>query len=87
MHWASVDGVSPSAACRGESWRGEAGSGWVKPGEVRRGKGCDGSKEGLRAFPAAFIGGHGEARTGEARHGRTRPGLARRCMAWRGKGH
>jgi hypothetical protein len=69
MRWASGDGVSPSAAKRGVEWRGvdrcgAARLGWVRLGAAWQGKGCDGSTEGLRVFPAAFIGGQGWAGSG-----------------------
>lgn len=57
MRWASGDGVSPTAVRLGLARRGAAWPVEVRPGEPRLGKGCDGSTEGLRAFPAAFIGG------------------------------
>jgi hypothetical protein len=70
-----------------KSQRGAEGLGWVcrgevRPCEARPDKGCDGSKEGLRAFPAAFIGGQalagrGPARRASARHGRVWQGMAR----------
>jgi hypothetical protein len=81
MRWASGDGVSPSRARRRVARRGGAGLG---VGTVMRGKGCDGSTEGLRAFPAAFIGGQGEARTGEPMHGWAKSGLVRCAMAGQG---
>jgi hypothetical protein len=61
----------------GLAWHGEAGL-----RKARRGKGCDGSTEGFRAFPAAFIGGHGMARHGMARHGTTWLGRTGLGEAW-----
>lgn len=55
--WASGNGVSPSMIWPGVAKRGLAWRGSARPGAAWRGKGCDGSTEGLRAFPAAFIGG------------------------------
>lgn len=45
-------------------------------GRARRGMGCDGSTEGPRAFPAAFIGGHGAVCRGRAGHGSAGCGVA-----------
>ena len=84
MRWASGDGVSPSKARSRRTGPGSARYGAVGRSGAGRGKGCDGSTEGLRAFPAAFIGGQGEARTGEAMHGWAKSGLVRCAMAGQG---
>lgn len=77
MRWASGNGVSPSAARHGA-----AGPALVMPGDAGmgaawRGMGCDGSTEGLLAFPAAFIGGQGKAGSGKAWRGEAWQGTAR----------
>ena len=59
MRWASDDGVSPSAARSGVAGSGRTWQSLARHGEASLGEGCDGSTEGLRAFPAAFIGGQG----------------------------
>lgn len=71
MCWASGNGVIPrfglavSGSVRfGLAGRGGAGPDSAGRGRARQGKGCDGSTEGLRAFPAAFIGGQGAAGRG-----------------------
>ena len=85
MCWASGNGVSPSVV-----WPGAAAWGAARSGQASCGMGCDGSTEGLRAFPAAFIGGQGAARSvvarlATARRGRVRQGsqtVARRASAF-----
>jgi hypothetical protein len=78
MRWASGDGVSPRRARRRVAGRGGAGRGMVM-----RGKGCDGSTEGLRAFPAAFIGGRGVARRASVWHGSVGRGGVRHGKGYR----
>lgn len=90
MCWASGNGVSPSAAGPGRDGPGWARRGVLGQGRARLNEGCDGSTEGLRAFPAAFIGGRDAARRavarlGTARRGRVRQGsqtVARRASAF-----
>lgn len=62
-------------AGHGPVWRGDA-----RRGDARRGKGCEGSTEGLRSLPAALTGaavaGHGQAEQDMAGLGGARCGLA-----------
>jgi hypothetical protein len=81
MRWASGDGVSPSKARSRRTGPGSVRYGAVGRSGAGRGKGCDGSTEGLRAFPAAFIGGQATLWLGVARRGAARCGAARRDLA------
>ena len=83
MRWASQR-CKPQ---RGRLWYGQMRSGAARRALIRHGTGCDGSTEGLRAFPAAFIGGQGSARLGAASCGAAGRGWVGRGPAGFGKGH
>ena len=75
MHWASSQGVSPSAARSGRARQGRVRYGLVGRGLARA---TDGGTEGS-SLPAILTDGRWP---GEARHG-----VARLGLAWHGKGH
>ena len=79
MCWASGNGVSPSAAGRGEVWRGSAGLGWAWHGDARQG--LRWQHGGLTGLPCRL---HWRTRRGSAWRGCTGQATERRGMARQG---